>query len=135
MKIGIHDEDGNMMDIHDAMRKMILENDKKIAQEIADAIGYVLMRNGTFSSLTADDVLRAFKLLNGEKNGMIRMVKFEPAPVEHGHWIKKINPAYSPFDDSPSDFYVCSECGEVANKPFPFSHCGAKMEENWKNGE
>lgn len=122
------------MDVHDAIKEMVLEKDKKIAQEISDAIGYVFIRNGMFSSLTAEDVLRAFKLLLSERNGMLRMVEFEPTPVVHGYWIKKNNPAYSPFDGSPSEFYVCPKCGAVANKPFPYCHCGAKLEGEWKNG-
>ena len=48
-----------------------------------------------------------------------------------GHWIKRNNPNYSPFDGSQSDISICSECGlKTEWKSTKFCpNCGAKMEE------
>lgn len=77
----------------------------------------------------ASDKRRKLKGVAYARAILRNMESVDAEPVRHGHWIKNINPAYSPFDGSPSEFYVCSKCGEAASKPYPYCHCGAKMDE------
>lgn len=60
----------------------------------------------------------------------------EVEPVRHGHWIFAAK-------DNEHNYFVCSECRErvitapyetltVVKIKFPYSHCGAKMDEEVK---
>lgn len=50
--------------------------------------------------------------------------------VKHGHWIKKINPNYSPFDPcSSEELHICNQCGYESEFGTRFCpDCGAKMD-------
>ena len=62
-------------------------------------------------------------------------------PVIYGHWMKKDNQNYSPFDWGTSPYiYTCSQCGAQEYHPFGHCHCGAKMmsrvvQDNTKSNE
>ena len=56
--------------------------------------------------------------------------KVDAVPVKHGHWIKKINPNYSPFDPcSSEELHICNQCGREQEFGTRFCpDCGAKMD-------
>lgn len=81
------------------------------------------------------DFLPYLKALK-ESDRLIRAIpSAEVRENKKAHWIKTINPAYSPFDGSPEYSQVCSECGraEAWIKNF-CGHCGADMRGGDGNG-
>lgn len=54
------------------------------------------------------------------------------APVVHAHWIPIKQRMYA-CNDKVGEIctvgYACSICGEEAEIEYPYSHCGAKMDE------
>lgn len=72
-------------------------------------------------------------------DGIVDMIEDLPSvtPKQRtGHWIKRNNPNYSPFDGSQSDISICSECGlKTEWKSTKFCpNCGARMESEVNNG-
>ena len=51
-------------------------------------------------------------------------------PVVHGEWGKRLNPSFSPFDDSGAYLYRCNQCRHNQNYESNFCpNCGADMRE------
>ena len=59
-------------------------------------------------------------------------------PIKHGRWIERHGQSYlvhpMKYDEYGNPVlqnyisYECSECGRKASEPYPYCHCGAKME-------
>ena len=68
------------------------------------------------------------------KRAIRKIVENMPAadvrPVVRGEWGKKLNPSFSPFDDSGAYLYRCNQCGHIQNYESNFCpNCGADMRE------
>ncbi len=70
--------------------------------------------------------------INGEylDDVLDRQPTIDAEPVRHGKW-ELFDYEYG---GEPSVGYICSECGRIEGFPYPYCHCGAKMDLEGDNG-
>ena len=100
--------------------KLDLIDREKLVQEIKSQSNRLCLGNISTSDIDVEDIVQL----------IVDAPTVDAEPVRHGKW-ELFDYEYG---GEPSVGYICSECGRIEGFPYPYCHCGAKMDLEGDNG-